>query len=149
MFLVKLFTGCSRPYLYAHFIDFSSLEGAMLTKSTFNSFIYYAVYVYDMWYSYVECKCIFLLVEKIAYFQRRMLEKMLNFEIRLFRCPLHWCKNKFQYIDMFMHMFMSYFEHIKPNEVYTCKKFKDKLGPPNRPKWGEIHPKHSFQTTTI
>ena len=50
----------------------------MLTKSTFISFIYYAVYVYDMWYSYVECKCIFLLVEKIAYFQRRMLEKCLT-----------------------------------------------------------------------
>ena len=55
----------------------------MLTKSTFILFVYYAVYVYDMWYSYVECKCIFLLVEKIAYFQPRMLEKMLNFEIRL------------------------------------------------------------------
>ena len=35
---------------------------------------------------------------------------------------------------MFMHMFMSYFEHIKPNEVYTYKKFKDKLGPPKRVK---------------
>ena len=44
------YTGCSRPYWHACFLDFSPLEGDMVIKSTFYSFIYYAVYVYDVWY---------------------------------------------------------------------------------------------------
>ena len=53
----------------------------MVIKTGFDSLVHYAVYVYVAWSSYVEFKCIFSRNEKIAYFQRKKFEKLLNFII--------------------------------------------------------------------
>ena len=59
----RYYTGCPGPYVCICFLDFFSLEEAMMLKTKLDRPLDYAVYVYDARLSLVDYTCVFYYVE--------------------------------------------------------------------------------------